>query len=69
MIDKEEEGRQWTEVMKLADQYGLIASAYGGTATLMAHSVQREAGCYHNIQYKCGLGPHPSKIKEKWEIL
>ena len=60
-IDIEEENRQWNEVMKLAEKYGLIAQAYGGAAILMSHDVQREANCYHAIQYKCGLGPHPSK--------
>jgi hypothetical protein len=53
-----EEERQWNEVMKLAEKYGLIAYAYGGTAILFSHDVQREQGCYADIQYKCGLRPH-----------
>ena len=64
MINKEEEDRQWTEVMDLSEKYGLIGQAYAGVTTLFSHSVQREEGLYHDIQYKCGLGPHPSKIKE-----
>lgn len=33
----------WTEVMKLAEQYGFICSAAGGTATLATHQNQLEA--------------------------
>lgn len=33
----------WTEVMKLAEQYGFICQAYGGTATLATHKNQLEA--------------------------
>ena len=64
MNDKEET-RQWDEVMNLAEKYGLIVQAYGGTATLFSHDTQREEGCYYDIQYKCGLGPHPSRIGHK----
>lgn len=33
----------WTEVMKLAEQYGFICQAFGGTATLATHKNQLEA--------------------------
>ncbi len=62
-MDKDKEERQWTEVMELAEKYGLIVHAYSGVATLFSHSTQREEGCYDDIQYKCGLSPHPSKCK------
>lgn len=32
----------WREIMNLAEQYGFIVQAYGGTATLATHAVQRE---------------------------
>jgi|GEM_PF-1999613 len=50
--------------MDLSEKYGLIGQAYAGVATLFSHSVQQEEGFYYDIQYKRGLGPHPSKIKE-----
>lgn len=40
MIDEEkikESDGHWTEVMKLAEEYGFILQAYGGTATLATH--------------------------------
>lgn len=46
MLDKEkikELDSHWTEVMKLAEQYGFICQAYGGTATLATHKNQLEA--------------------------
>lgn len=33
----------WKEVMGLAERYGFIVQAYGGTATLATHKVQLEA--------------------------
>lgn len=33
----------WKEVMKLAEQYGFILQAYGGTAILATHENQLEA--------------------------
>lgn len=32
----------WEEVMNLAQKYGFIIQAYGGTATLATHKVQKE---------------------------
>ena len=34
--------KHWDEVMELAKKHGFIIQAYGGTATLATHSVQRE---------------------------
>jgi hypothetical protein len=33
----------WQEIMTLAEKYGFILQAYGGTATLATHKNQREA--------------------------
>ena len=33
----------WREVLSLAEQYGFILYAYGGTATLATHRAQLEA--------------------------
>lgn len=35
--------RHWGEVMKLAERYGFIAQAYGGTAMLSTHSAMLDA--------------------------
>lgn len=51
-----EETQQWDEVMHLAEKYGLIAQAYGGTAILICHNVQREQGIYDRVQYANGRG-------------
>lgn len=32
----------WKEVMNLAERYGFLAQAYGGTAVLLTHRVQLE---------------------------
>lgn len=37
-----EQDEHWEEVMKLAEKYGFIISAYGGTATLCCHKVYIE---------------------------
>ena len=55
----------WNEILKEAEKQGLITMSYGGVAILMTYENQKEKGIYHDTQYKCGLGPHPSKIKEK----
>lgn len=34
--------KHWQEVMDLAQKYGFIVQAYGGTATLATHKVQLE---------------------------
>lgn len=34
--------QHWSEVMSLAERYGFIAQAYGGTALLITHRVQLE---------------------------
>lgn len=34
--------KYWEEVMTLATKYGFVIQAYGGTATLATHSVQKE---------------------------
>ena len=43
MINKEKMrklDRHWREVMDLAEKYGFIAQAYGGTAILLTHKNQ-----------------------------
>jgi len=40
----------WDKVMKLAEQYGFIVSAYGGTAILATHESQKAAGIYKKTQ-------------------
>lgn len=37
-----EADRHWTEVMELAEKYGFVLQAYGGTATLATHKNQLE---------------------------
>lgn len=34
--------KHWQEVMKLAERHGFIVQAYGGTATLATHEVQKK---------------------------
>ena len=34
--------QRWKKVMELAERYGFIAQAYGGTALLLTHRVQLE---------------------------
>ena len=34
--------KYWEEVMELAKKYGFIIQAYGGTATLATHDVQKK---------------------------
>lgn len=34
--------KHWQEVMDLAERFGFILQAYGGTATLATHAVQLE---------------------------
>ena len=52
----------WDEVMKLAEKHGFITMAYGGTAILMCHEVQKEQGIYEKTQRMNGR-----KIKEEVE--
>ena len=49
----------WSEVMKLAEQYGFIVQAYAGTAILFSHAVQLEQGLneYLRIQKMNGHCP------------
>jgi len=42
MITQMSEQEQWDEVMRMAEEYGLIIQAYGGTAILMSHDEQRK---------------------------
>lgn len=43
-IDKMQElDSHWNEVMKLAEKYGFILQAYGGTAILATHRNQLDA--------------------------
>lgn len=35
-------GKNWIEVMKLAEKYGFIVAAYGGVAFLATHEEQKE---------------------------
>lgn len=51
----------WDKVMKLAEQYGFIVQAYGGTATLATHEAQREAGIYEKTQKM----NHGRRMKDK----
>lgn len=55
-----EADRHWQEVMNLAEQFGFIVQAYGGTALLVTHRVQLEqygeAG-YLRIQQTAGHCP------------
>lgn len=37
-----EQDKHWDEVMKLAEKYGFIIQAYGGTATLCTHKTYIE---------------------------
>lgn len=37
-----EQDEHWEQVMKLAEKYGFIISAFGGTATLCCHKVYIE---------------------------
>lgn len=41
MTDQE----KWDEVMKLANEYGLIVFAYGGVAVLMCEEEREKVGC------------------------
>ena len=34
--------QHWTEVLKLAEEYGFIVQAAGGVAVLATHEVQKE---------------------------
>jgi cysteine synthase len=34
--------QHWTEVLKLAEEYGFIVGASGGVAVLATHEVQKE---------------------------
>lgn len=46
MVNKEkmrEFDSHWKEVMDLAQKYGFIAQAYGGSAILLTHKTQLEA--------------------------
>lgn len=46
MVDKDKAAQMdahWKEVMDLAEQYGFIAQAAGGTAILLTHRNQIEA--------------------------
>ena len=38
----EEADRHWSEIMELAEKYGFILQAYGGTAILATHKSQLE---------------------------
>lgn len=60
-----ESEKNWTKVMGLAGKHGFIVQAYGGTAILASHDVQKEQGIFEMTQYKCGLGPHPDKLKKE----
>ena len=42
----------WQEVMKLAEKYGFIVNAYGGTATLATHENQIEAFKEENYLFR-----------------
>lgn len=55
-----EADQHWTEVMELAEKYGFILQAYGGTATLATHQNQlKELGesKYLQIQQMNGHCP------------
>lgn len=57
--------------MELADRYGFIVSAYGGTALLATHEVQKdihrqkygckESGCYKGDKDAEKVGPPPKQ--------
>ncbi len=44
------DNRHWQEVMKLAEKYGFILQAYGGTATLATQENQKQAGIWEKCQ-------------------
>lgn len=44
-----EADRHWQEVMRLAEKYGFIVQAYGGTAVLLTHKNQLES--YQEPEY------------------
>ena len=55
MIDNEKMKNldsHWQEVMKLAEKYGFIVNAYGGTATLATHENQIEAFKEENYLFR-----------------
>jgi|GEM_PF-3914135 len=51
--EESDEDRQWDEVMKLAEKYGLIRQAYGGVAVL-AHQTVEFPGAVKNAAKKVG---------------
>jgi hypothetical protein len=47
----------WSEVMKLAEKYGFIIQAYGGTAILATHENQMNGKCLKELGYpECESG-------------
>ena len=53
----------WKEVMDLAQKYGFIVYAHGGTAVIMTHKVQIEE--YGKKQYKKIQKMNKEEIDEK----
>lgn len=55
MVDKDKAAQMddhWKEVMDLAEQYGFIAQAAGGTAILLTHRNQIEADGEEKYLYR-----------------
>jgi len=55
----------YDEVCRIARENALIHQGYGGVVVIVHPETQREYGIYDEIQYKHGLGPHPSKIEQQ----